>query len=213
MEHPSYKTLKSDFEAVGEIEDRRSRFIAQLAHTESEDDAHAFIAAVRSRHHDARHNVPAWVLSDGRERCSDDGEPSRTAGMPILEVLHGAGLADVCCVVTRYFGGTLLGPGGLVRAYTAATQIALTDAEKNNSLVEMRLVTRVMLSVPYTRYERIRHMVSDFGGKIVRSDFGAEVLLAMDFKSGEEAAFVDALRELGSGDLVPTVEAPRFDTF
>ena len=138
MEHPSYKTLKSDFEAVGEIEDRRSRFIAQLAHTESEDDAHAFIAAVRSRHHDARHNVPAWILSDGRERCSDDGEPSRTAGMPILEVLHGAGLADVCCVVTRYFGGTLLGPGGLVRAYTAATQIALTDAEKNNSLVEMR---------------------------------------------------------------------------
>ena len=213
MEHPSYTTLKSDFEAVGEIEDRRSRFIAQLAHTESEDEAHAFIAAVRSRHHDARHNVPAWILSDGRERCSDDGEPSRTAGMPILEVLHGAGLADVCCVVTRYFGGTLLGPGGLVRAYTAATQIALTDAEKNNSLVEMRLVTRVMLSVPYTRYERIRYMVSDSGGKIVRSDFGAEVLLAMDFKSGEEAAFVDALRELGSGDLVPTVEAPRFDTF
>lgn len=213
MEHPLYKTLRSDFEAVGEIEDRRSRFIAQLAHVESEDDAHAFIAAVRSRHHDARHNVPAWVLSDGRERCSDDGEPSRTAGMPILEVLHGAGLADVCCVVTRYFGGTLLGPGGLVRAYTAATQIALTDAEKNNSLVEMRLVTRVVLSVPYTRYERICHMVSDSGGKIVRSDFGAEVLLAMDFKSGEEAAFVDALRELGSGDLVPTVEAPRFDTF
>ncbi len=213
MEHPSYKTLKADFEAVGEIEDRRSRFIAQLAHTESEDDAHAFIAAVRSRHHDARHNVPAWILSDGRERCSDDGEPSRTAGMPILEVLHGAGLADVCCVVTRYFGGTLLGPGGLVRAYTAATQIALTDAEKNNSLVEMRLVTRVMLSVPYTRYERIRHMVFDFGGKIVRSDFEAEVLLAMDFKSGEEAAFVDALKELGSGDLAPTVEALRFDTF
>ena len=213
MEHPSYKTLKADFEAMGEIEDRRSRFIAQLAHTESEDDAHAFIAAVRSRHHDARHNVPAWVLSDGHERCSDDGEPSRTAGMPILEVLHGAGLADVCCVVTRYFGGTLLGPGGLVRAYTAATQIALTDAEKNNSLVEMRLVTRVVLSVPYTRYERIRHMVFDFGGKIVRSDFGAEVLLAMDFKSGEEAAFVDALKELGSGDLVPTAEAPRFDTF
>ena len=213
MEHPSYKTLKADFEAVGEIEDRRSRFIAQLAHTESEDEAHAFIAAVRSRHHDARHNVPAWVLSDGHERCSDDGEPSRTAGMPILEVLHGAGLADVCCVVTRYFGGTLLGPGGLVRAYTAATQIALTDAEKNNSLVEMRLVTRVVLSVPYTRYERIRHMVFDFGGKIVRSDFGAEVLLAMDFKSGEEAAFVDALKELGSGDLAPTVEALRFDTF
>lgn len=213
MSRLSYKTLASGFEATGIYEDRRSRFIAQLTHIVSEDEANDYIAGVRARYHDARHNVPAWILSDGRERCSDDGEPSRTAGMPILEVLHGAGLADVCCVVTRYFGGTLLGPGGLVRAYTAATQIALTDAEKNNSLVEMRLVTRVMLSVPYTRYERIRHMVSDFGGKIVRSDFGAEVLLAMDFKSGEEMAFADALKELGSGDLVPTVEAPRFDTF
>ena len=117
MSRLSYKTLASGFEATGIYEDRRSRFIAQLTHIVSEDEANDYIAGVRARYHDARHNVPAWILSDGRERCSDDGEPSRTAGMPILEVLHGAGLADVCCVVTRYFGGTLLGPGGLVRAY------------------------------------------------------------------------------------------------
>ncbi|HJF45506.1 IMPACT family protein, partial [Thermophilibacter provencensis] len=120
-----YRTLRGGAEAKGEVEDRRSRFIAQLAHVGGEGDAEAFIAEVRSRHHDARHNVPAWILADGRERCSDDGEPSRTSGMPTLEVLRGAGLADVCCVVTRYFGGTLLGPGGLVRAYTAAAQAAV----------------------------------------------------------------------------------------
>ncbi len=214
MSRLSYKTLASGFEATGIYEDRRSRFIAQLTHIVSEDEANDYIAGVRARYHDARHNVPAWILSDGRERCSDDGEPSRTAGMPILEVLHGAGLADVCCVVTRYFGGTLLGPGGLVRAYTAATQIALTDAEKNNSLVEMRSVTRVTLTtVPYALYERIRHLASDAGGKVARADFEAEVFLAIDFKSGEETPFIDALRELGSGNLLPMVQSPRFDAF
>ena len=84
-----YRTLRAGSEARGEFEDRRSRFIAQLRHVGSEEEAEAFIAEVRSRHHDARHNVPAWILSDGRERCSDDGEPSRTSGMPTLDVLRG----------------------------------------------------------------------------------------------------------------------------
>lgn len=105
----SYFTLQSNIEVSGEFVDRKSRFIAQLVHIESEDEANAFIETVRKRHYDARHNVPAWILVDGRERQSDDGEPSRTSGMPTLEVLRGAGLKNVCCVVTRYFGGTLLG--------------------------------------------------------------------------------------------------------
>jgi len=129
MTAPSYRTLCARADASAEVEDRRSRFIALMRHVESEAEADAFVAEVRARHHDARHNVPAWILADGRERCSDDGEPQRTAGMPVLEVLRGAGLADVCCVVTRYFGGTLLGPGGLVRAYTGATQAAVAGAE------------------------------------------------------------------------------------
>lgn len=119
----SYLTLRAGEVASAEFVDRKSRFIAQLTHVESEDEASEFIAAVRARHYDARHNVPAWILADGRERQSDDGEPQRTSGMPTLECLRGAGLMNVCCVVTRYFGGTLLGPGGLVRAYTTATQI------------------------------------------------------------------------------------------
>ena len=97
----SYFTLQSNIEATGEFVDRKSRFIAQLVHIESEDEANAFIEMVRKRHYDARHNVPAWILVDGRERQSDDGEPSRTSGMPTLEVLRGAGLKNVCCVVTR----------------------------------------------------------------------------------------------------------------
>ena len=109
----SYLTLQSNIEVSGEFVDRKSRFIAQLVHIESEDEANAFIEMVRKRHYDARHNVPAWILVDGRERQSDDGEPSRTSGMPTLEVLRGAELKNVCCVVTRYFGGTLLGPGWL----------------------------------------------------------------------------------------------------
>ena len=148
----SYHTLSAGVEVTGEFEDRRSRFIAQLVHVGSEAEAEAHIAAVRARHHDARHNVPAWILADGRERCSDDGEPSRTSGMPTLDVLKGAGLADVCCVVTRYFGGTLLGPGGLVRAYTAATQAAAEAAKRQGAIVEMTLVTPVTAQVPYALY-------------------------------------------------------------
>ena len=142
----SYFTLHADVEATGEFVDRKSRFIAQLVHIESEEEANDFIAAVRARHYDARHNVPAWICTDGRERQSDDGEPSRTSGMPTLEVLRGEGLKDICCVTTRYFGGTLLGPGGLVRAYTAAAQAAVAHAREAGMIVKMTSVTPVECS-------------------------------------------------------------------
>ena len=106
----SYFTLRAGAEVTGEFEDRKSRFIAQLVHVQSVEEAQAHQAAVRARHYDARHNVPAFILVDGTERASDDGEPQRTSGMPTLEVLRGAGLKDVCCVTTRYFGGTLPRP-------------------------------------------------------------------------------------------------------
>ena len=95
----SFDTIAVGVVARGEVEERRSRFIAHITHVEGEREARAFVDSVRSSHRDARHNVPAWALSDGRERRSDDGEPQGTAGQPILDVLHGADLADVCCVV------------------------------------------------------------------------------------------------------------------
>ena len=209
----SYRTLRAGAAAVGEFEDRRSRFIAQLGHGEGEKDAAAFIAEVRSRHHDARHNVPAWILADGRERCSDDGEPSRTSGMPTLEVLRGAGLANVCCVVTRYFGGTLLGPGGLVRAYTAATQEAVAAAEKDGAVVEMTLVTPVTVQLPYALYDRVTRLVADAGGKVADSLFAEDVQLSVVFRAGDETPFVAAARELANGEDVARPGQPRFAEF
>ena len=208
-----YRTLRAGAEAVGEFEDRRSRFIAQLAHVSSEAEADAFIAEVRGRHHDARHNVPAWILADGRERCSDDGEPSRTSGMPTLDVLRGSGLADVCCVVTRYFGGTLLGPGGLVRAYTAATQAAVVEAEKSGLVVEMTLVTPVTVQLPYALYDRVTRLCADAGGKVADSLFAEDVQLSLVFRSGAEAAFVAAVRELANGEDLARAGEPRFSEF
>ena len=213
MTGEGYLTLRAGAEAVGEFEDRRSRFIAQLVHVEGEKDADAFIAEVRARHHDARHNVPAWILSDGRERCSDDGEPSRTSGMPTLEVLRGAGLADVCCVVTRYFGGTLLGPGGLVRAYTAATQAAVAAAEKNGAIVEMTLVTPVTVQLPYALYDRVTRLVADCGGKVTDSLFAEDVQLSLVFRAGDETPFVAAARELANGEDIARAGEPRFAEF
>ena len=208
-----YRTLRAGIEVTGEFEDRRSRFIAQLVHVGGEREAEEHIAAVRGRHHDARHNVPAWVLADGRERCSDDGEPSRTSGMPTLEVLHGAGLADVCCVVTRYFGGTLLGPGGLVRAYTAATQAAVAEAERQGAIVEMTQVTRVTAQVPYALYDRARRLVAEAGGKVTDSLFTEDVQLMCVFRCGDESRFVDALRELACGEDLCRVDEPTFSEF
>ena len=208
-----YTTLAAGVEATGELVDRKSRFIAQLKHVASEAEANAFIDEVRSRHHDARHNVPAWILSDGRERCSDDGEPQRTAGMPTLDVLRGAGLADVCCVVTRYFGGTLLGPGGLVRAYEGATREAVAAAKKAGQLVQMTLVTRVTCVIPYSAYGRVERLVPDSGGKIKDSIFAEDVQLNCAFLAGEEERFVAAMRELANGEDLCLVGEPSFSEF
>lgn len=212
MERASYRTIRSGVELAGEVEDRRSRFIAQLAHVTGERAAEAFVEEVRARHHDARHNVPAWVLADGRERCSDDGEPSRTAGMPVLEVLRGAGLKDVCCVVTRYFGGVKLGPGGLVRAYTAATQAALASAGEGD-LATMTLVTRVTCVIPYAAYGRVERLVQDCGGRVRDSLFAEDVQLTCAFRAGDEARFVAAMRELANGEELCRVGEPAFAEF
>lgn len=213
MAPAGYLTLRAGAEARGEFEDRKSRFIAQLAHVESEAEAEAFLAEVRGRHHDARHNVPAWILADGRERCSDDGEPSRTSGMPTLEVLRGAGLADVCCVTTRYFGGTLLGPGGLVRAYTAAAQAALAAAREEGLVAEMTLVTPVTVQLPYALYDRVTRMCADAGGKVRDQLFTDDVQLMCSFHAGDEVPFVDAVRELAAGEELARAGEPRFAEF
>lgn len=209
----SYFTMRGGAESRGEFVDRKSRFIAQLVHAESAEAAQAHQAAVRARHYDARHNVPAFILADGTERASDDGEPQRTSGMPTLEVLRGAGLKDVCCVTTRYFGGTLLGPGGLVRAYTAAAQEAVAAAREAGDIVEMTSVVDVDVTVAYPQYEQVVRMVSDTGGKIAATDFTDEVAIHAVYRAGEELALAPGLTELMAGRERLEVGPPHFAEF
>lgn len=209
----SYFTLRGGVEAVGEFVDRKSRFIAQLVHVESADEAQAHQAAMRVMHYDARHNVPAFILVDGTERASDDGEPQRTSGMPTLEVLRGAGLKNVCCVVTRYFGGTLLGPGGLVRAYTAATQAAVAAAREAGQIVEMTSVVPVDVHVAYPQYEQVLRLAQDSGAKVSDTDYADTVTIHLVFKAGEQEPFCAKMRELMAGREEIEVGAPKFAEF
>lgn len=143
----------------GEIVEKKSRFIASLTPVGSEEEALAFIASIRKKYYDARHNCFAFIVGDdgGTERCSDDGEPGGSAGRPMLEVLRGAGLTNTAAVVTRYFGGTLLGTGGLVRAYTQAVQAALA----NGVIATMRYGIRYFVTADYTLTGKLQHLFAE----------------------------------------------------
>lgn len=138
-----------------EITEKKSRFIAYLAYVTTEEDAQNFVAQIKKKHYDARHNVYAYILNSGGKKYSDDGEPSKTAGYPILEMLENEGVTDVVCVVTRYFGGTLLGTGGLIRAYTKSAKDCLEKA----GVRKMILCDTVNLTFDYAYLNKIEHML------------------------------------------------------
>lgn len=143
-------------EGQGEIVEKKSRFIANIFPVETEEDALEKIAQIRKKHYDARHNCFAYVIGDKNEteRCSDDGEPSGTAGRPMLEVLTGAGVHNAVAIVTRYFGGTLLGTGGLVRAYTAAMKAGLEACV----VMEQKKGYRIQIQTDYNDMGRIQYL-------------------------------------------------------
>lgn len=138
-----------------EITEKKSRFIAYLAYVTTEEEAQSFVAQIKKKHYDARHNVYAYILNSGGKKYSDDGEPSKTAGYPILEMLENEGVTDVVCVVTRYFGGTLLGTGGLIRAYTKSAKDCLEKA----GVKKMILCDTVNLTFDYAYLNKIEHML------------------------------------------------------
>lgn len=177
-----------------------SRFIATLAPVFSVEEARAFIARIKKEFADASHNVPAYIIGGGNtttEFCSDDGEPSGTSGKPALAVLRGSGLGDVAVVVTRYFGGTLLGTGGLVKAYTESTQLVVTAVERGR-----RVPVQVgMVALPYSLLERVRLMVSRNGGEVLDEDFAGDVTLTLQFPVEMLGGFQAELRELSAGKL------------
>ncbi len=177
-----------------------SRFIATLAPVTSTDAARAFIKQIRAEFADATHNVPAYIIGGGNnvtEYCSDDGEPSGTAGRPALTVLRGSGLGDLAVVVTRYFGGTLLGTGGLVRAYTEATQSVVNAAPRAR---RMR-VQLALLAIPYNLLERIRLMAARHSGAVLDEAFAADITLTLRFPVEALEGFQSELRELSAGKL------------
>ena len=177
-----------------------SRFIATLAPVFTVEEAKAFVARIKAEFADASHNVPAYLVGHGDSviaHCTDAGEPSGTAGRPALAVLRGSGLGDAAVVVTRYFGGTKLGTGGLVRAYSEAVRLVVEAAPR----AEKVLSHTVMLGFPYNLVERIRRLVAAQHGEILDEDFAAEVTLTARFPVEHLPAFQEALLEMSNGVL------------
>ena len=205
----SYRVLLSGGE--GEIVEKKSRFIATIRKCETEEEAVAFIEEMKKKYWDARHNCSAFIIGSRGEltRCSDDGEPSGTAGRPMLEVLTGSGIRNIAVVVTRYFGGTLLGTGGLVRAYTAAASGALQQAE----IVSMRLVTDCAVTVPYPKFEQAQRMIAAAGAKLQEPEYADAVTLRWRMPAGTEEALCHDLSELTRGSAEVTISKPLYAAF
>lgn len=193
----SYRTV---FEAsTGEYEEKRSRFIGALCPVSNEDEAMQFISEIRSQNREARHNVHAFVIKEnGISRFSDDGEPHGTAGKPVLDVINGAELKNVCLVVTRYFGGILLGTGGLCRAYSAAAKAAVEAAK----IVTMQPHKRFVIECDYQQYNRLAPFIEKSGGTVEKVEYTEKVTVTCYFKAELCEKFLDGLREMFSGNLV-----------
>jgi uncharacterized YigZ family protein len=177
-----------------------SRFISSLAPTFSVDKAKAFIQRIKAEFPDASHNVPAYLIGQGDSviaHCSDAGEPSGTAGRPALAVLRGSGLGDVAVVITRYFGGTKLGTGGLVRAYSEAVRLVVEAATRAR---KVRTHTIVMVFA-YTYLERVRMLVAAQGGSVLDEGFTADVTLTARLEMDRLSDFQAALSELTRGKV------------
>ena len=183
-----------------EIQVLNSRFIATAAPVFSVDEAKAFVARIRQEFADASHNVPAYLVGYGASvvaHCTDDGEPSGTAGRPALAVLRGSGLGDVAVVVTRYFGGTKLGTGGLVRAYSDAVRAVLEALPR----AEKVATHTVLVAAPYAFFERVRLAVDAHLGLILEEEFAADVTVTARFPVERVPGFQDALREMSNGTI------------
>ena len=180
-----------------EFTEKKSRFIGRVWPVETEEEAISKIEAMKKQHYDATHNCWAYIIKNGAVRFSDDGEPGGTAGMPMLQVLQREGLNNVVCVVTRYFGGILLGAGGLVRAYTKGVKIAVDAAGKSMK----RVWTVLYVPCPYSFYERVKLEVAAFGGIIRNTEFGSEVELEILVAEAQAQPFLDRLTDMSAATI------------
>ena len=193
--------------AETEFTEKRSRFLGCVYPISSEEEARALLEAVRKKHHDARHHCWCYRLRQGGiERYSDDGEPQGTAGQPMLAVFQREQVTNVLCVVTRYFGGILLGAGGLTRAYGRSAKDALTAA----GISVNRLWSRVEIPCPYPLLERVKRLVEQRGGLVSDAAYGQDVRLQAAFPAGGVEPFLGALTELSNGTVSGTVTGQEF---
>lgn len=186
-------------DGFSEYTEKRSSFLGAVHRVSSEAEARDFIAAIKKQHRDARHNCWCFILSSGSERYSDDGEPQGTAGLPMLEVFRREGVSDVVCVVTRYFGGILLGAGGLLRAYTKAAKDALDDAGKET------LVPRATLRVrcPYSLADRLKLETASLGGKVEDITYDSGVSFVVSLPEADAEMYCSRIFDMTAGSVLP----------
>ena len=193
--------------ATDRFEEKRSKFIGELFRVETPEQAVEKINEVKAKYRDARHHCYAYIIREGHYmRYSDDGEPQGTAGMPILEVLRHAGVTNVCCVVTRYFGGILLGTGGLARAYTKGAQIALEAA----GLSQMDRYSLLLLSCPYNLLDAVQKVLPEHGASVEEIEYGADVTLTVALPEGGEETLNTALMDATAGQVAAVYIESRF---
>ena len=180
-----------------EFIEKRSRFIGHIFPVETEEEALEKIQQLKKKYYDATHNCWAYVIRGGAMRLSDDGEPGGTAGNPMMQVLQREQLNNVVCIVTRYFGGVLLGAGGLVRAYTKGAKIAIDAAGKSMK----RVWTVLYLPCPYTYYERVKLEIAAFDGILRDTQFGAEVEMEILLAAAKAKPFLDRITDMSAGTV------------
>lgn len=200
-----YKTV--EFENSDDFVEKKSRFIGYVKPVKTSDEALKFINKIKSKHWDATHNVYAYVLKENNiQRYSDDGEPSGTAGVPVLDVILKNGLVDVCVVVTRYFGGILLGAGGLVRAYSHGSKIAL----ESGNIITMAQCKILSVKVDYSFYERTNILLSEFNANIEETLFEESVKMTFSLKEDKVMLLSERLTELSNGKYVLSEVGEKF---
>lgn len=190
------------------FEVKHSEFIGYIRPVSTEAEALEFIKTIREMHRKAKHNVYAYILRENNTtRYSDDGEPSGTAAVPVLDVLQKEGLTDVCCVVTRYFGGILLGGGGLVRAYSHSAKLAVDAAGK----VDFHDCVKIKITADYSLYGKISYAFSDFKIKIIDSSFTDKVEITLIIDSEEQDRLIEQITESTNGQAACTVFEKAFE--
>ena len=203
-----YKTILNP--AQGTVVEKKSKFIANIKHVETQEEATEFISAVKAHYYDARHNVFAYILKENNlKRYSDDGEPQGTSGIPSLTVLEGEGLSDVCVVITRYFGGTLLGTGGLVRAYSGAVKEAIQNAE----VVYLKECSVLKIVCDYTLWGKTENYITNSDAALKNTEFSNNVTAEILVSKEDADGFLKKLEELTNAAVKTEITGSVFAPF